>query len=560
MRDPALILQADSPEAVRRTLVDVEHLTRDRGLHAVGFLTYEAGEAFGLRVHPTRDGALPLAWFGLYPASHVIVTGQPEHSAEYTLGPLVPSVDARAFAAAIARIRTHLLDGDTYQVNYTFRVEGTFAGEAEALFADLVARQQGQYSAYIDLGDTVICSASPELFFEIEGADIVARPMKGTTARGLTLEEDRARAAALATSEKNRAENVMVVDMVRNDLGRVADTGSVRVEGLCTVERYPNVWQMTSTVRGRSLAPLADIFEALHPSASITGAPKVRTMELLRELESSPRGVYTGAIGHVPPDGLARFNVAIRTAVIERTRGHVSFGVGSGVVWDSVAEAEYAECLLKASVLGQRAEPFDLLETLLWTEADGFALLDRHLDRLTDSAAYFGVPVDRRAIEEALRAAVDEQSGARRVRLLVGPTGVPRVEHQPHAPHPDVMRVGLAPFPVDATDRFLFHKTTRRDVYSRARAAVPGVDEVLLWNGRAEVTEATTMNVIVELDGMRWTPPVACGLLPGTWRGRLLDAGLVRERVIAVQELDRATGIWLVNSVHGERRVELVQR
>ena len=560
MRDPALILQADSPDAVRRTLVDVEHLTRDRGLHAVGFLTYEAGEAFGLRVHPTRDGALPLAWFGLYPASNVIVTGQPEHSGEYTLGPLVPSVDARAFAAAIARIRTHLLDGDTYQVNYTFRMEGTFAGQAEALFADLVARQQGQYSAYIDLGDTVICSASPELFFEIEGADIVARPMKGTTARGLTSEDDQTRAVTLAASEKNRAENVMVVDMVRNDLGRVADTGSVRVEDLCSVERYPNVWQMTSTVRGRSLAPLADIFEALHPSASITGAPKIRTMELLRELESSPRGVYTGAIGHVPPDGLARFNVAIRTAVIERTRGHVSFGVGSGVVWDSVAEAEYAECLLKASVLDQRTEPFDLLETLLWTEADGFALLGRHLDRLTDTGAYFGVPVDRRAIEEALLAAVAEQSGARRVRLLVGPTGGARVEHQPHAPHPDVMRVGLAPFAVDATDRFLFHKTTRRDVYSRARAAVPAVDEVLLWNAHAEVTEATTMNVIVELDGMRWTPPVTCGLLPGTWRGRLLDEGLVRERVITLQELDRATAIWLVNSVHGERRVELVRR
>ena len=559
MRDPALILQADSPDAVRRTLVDVEHLTRDRGLHAVGFLTYEAGAAFGLRVHHPSDGALPLAWFGLYPASNVIVTGQPAHSGEYTLGPLVPSVDARAFDAAIARIRAHLLDGDTYQVNYTFRMEGAFDGEAEALFADLVARQQGQYSAYIDLGHTAICSASPELFFAIEGADIVARPMKGTTARGLTNEDDHARAVALAASEKNRAENVMVVDMVRNDLGRVADTGSVRVEDLCTVERYPNVWQMTSTVRGRSLAPLADIFEALHPSASITGAPKVRTMELLRELESSPRGVYTGAIGHVPPDGLACFNVAIRTAVVDRTRGQVTFGVGSGVVWDSVAEAEYEECLLKASVLGQRAEPFDLLETLLWTPTDGFVLLDRHLDRVMASAAYFGVPADRRTLEDSLVAAVAEQSGARRVRLLVGPTGVPYVEYQAHVPHPDVMRVGLAPFPVDATDRFLFHKTTRRDVYSRARAAVPSVDEVLLWNARAEVTEATTMNVVVEIDGARWTPPVSCGLLPGTWRARLLDESLVRKRVITVQDLDRATGIWLVNSVHGERRVELVR-
>lgn len=560
MRDPALILQADSPEAVRRTLVDVEQLTRDRGLHAVGFLTYEAGAAFGLRTHDSAGDGVPLAWFGLYAPDHVVVEGHPQHSGEYTLGPLVPSVGAEAFASAIATVKQHLLEGDAYQLNYTFRVEGAFDGSTASLFADLVQRQQGHYSAYIDLGRHVICSASPELFFEIDGADVVARPMKGTTARGVSAHDDRERAEALQASAKNRAENVMVVDMVRNDLGRIAEVGSVHVPELCAVERYPNVWQMTSTVRGRSRAPLADIFAAMHPSASITGAPKVRTMELLRELEPEPRGVYTGAIGHVPPDGLARFNVAIRTAVVDRTRGRVSFGVGSGVVWDSVAEAEYDECLLKASILTSPDAPFDLLETLLWTDAGGFALLDRHLDRLMATADYFDVPVERAMVADALVRAVESQRGSLRVRLLVGPTGVPRVEHQPHRPHAEVLRVGLAPFPVAATDRFLFHKTTRRAVYERARAAAPSLDEVLLWNERGEMTEATTMNLVVDLDGGRWTPPVACGLLPGTERARLLDEGLAGERVITREDLERASGVWLVNSVHGERRAELVHR
>lgn len=560
MRDPALILQADSPEAVRRTLVDVEQLTRDRGLHAVGYVSYEAGAAFGLAVHGRRDGDLPLAWFGLYEPASVIQTGQPERTAEYTLGPLQPSIGREAFGDAVARIKAHLASGDSYQANFTFRMEGTFEGDTEALFADLAAAQQGRYSAYIDLGEHVIASASPELFFAFEGADVVARPMKGTAARGLTLDDDRAAGAALAASAKNRAENVMVVDMVRNDIGRIAETGSVRVTDLCQVERYPNVWQMTSTVRGRSLAPLADVFAALHPSASITGAPKVRTMELLRELESAPRGAYTGAIGHIPPDGMARFNVGIRTAVVDRHQGRVSFAVGSGIVWDSDAASEYSECLLKASILGRREPPFDLLETMLWTPRVGFVLLDRHLDRLMASAEYFGYQVDRHEVVAALEEAVALQTDTLRLRLLVGQDGVPRVERRLHQPQPSVMRVALAPSPVDADDRFLFHKTTRRDVYERAREAVPGVDEVLLWNSSGEVTEATTMNAIVELDGARWTPPVSCGLLPGTWRAEMLAIGTVRERTIRVEDLSRATGLWLVNSVHGERRVELVER
>ncbi|MEQ1730656.1 MAG: chorismate-binding protein, partial [Vicinamibacterales bacterium] len=425
-RDPVLVLQADAPDAVHRTLVDVEQLTRDRGLHAVGFVTYEAGAAFGLPVS-VEAGTLPLAWFALCEPANVLRVGHHRRTAEYRIGTLTPSVDRGQFAEAFDRIRQHLADGNTYQANYTFRMSGSFGGDAASFFADLCDVQRGGHAAFIDLGRFAICSASPELFFEIQGLDIVARPMKGTARRGRTFGEDRAAGEALAASPKNQAENVMVVDMVRNDLGRIAEVGSVDVSELFTVERYPNVWQMTSLVKARSLAPLADIFAALHPSASVTGAPKRATMALLQELEAGPRGVYTGAIGHVPPDGLASFNVAIRTAVVDRSRSTLSFGIGSGIVWDSESDDEYEECLLKGSVLGQRPVEFDLLETLLWTPLDGFFLLDRHLHRLGQAAEYFSVPMQVAEVRAGLTAAVANAHEPLRLRLLVSRDGRVRV-------------------------------------------------------------------------------------------------------------------------------------
>jgi len=560
-RDPVLVLQADSPEAVRRTIADVEQLTRDRGLHAVGFVAYEAAAAFGLAIaqrHLQRAGQLPLAWFALFEAAHVSRTGRPQRTGEYRLGPLVPSIDQEHFTRVFAQVKEHLAAGDSYQVNYTFELSGAFDGDAESLFADLCDAQQGHYSAFIDLGDRVICSASPELFFELRGLDVLARPMKGTAARGRTLAEDRTLGETLASSIKERAENVMVVDMVRNDIGRIADVGTVTVPELFSVERYPNMWQMTSLVKARSTAPLDEIFAALHPSASVTGAPKVRTMEILRDLEVAPRGVYTGAVGHVPPDGSARFNVAIRTAVIDRPASRVSFGIGSGIVWDSVAEAEYAECLLKGSVLGRPPVAFQLLETLRWAPREGYYLLDRHLARLRESGEYFGIPIPLSDIHEALALAVSAADRQLRVRLLVGSHTPVQVEHRPHVPTTSPLRVRFAADPVHVSDVFLYHKTTNRGVYERARSAVYGCDEVLLWNEAGEVTEATTSNVVAELDGVCLTPPVASGLLAGTCRAAMLDAGEIREAVLRVEDLRKASRLWLINSVHGARAAELI--
>lgn len=557
--NPALVLQADSPESVRRTLVDVEQLTRDRSLHAVGFLTYEAGAAFGLPVQ-RFDSRLPLAWFGLFDAANISGVGPPVRSGDYTIGALSPSLDRARFETAFDRIKQHLADGDTYQVNFTFQMRAAFQGNPASLFADLCRAQRGDYSALIDLGDYVICSASPELFFEFEGMDVVARPMKGTARRGLTLDADRAVGAALVASPKERAENVMVVDMVRNDLGRVADVGSVSVPQLFTARRYPNVWQMTSEVRARTVAPLDEVVAALYPSASVTGAPKKRTMELLNDLESEPRGIYTGAIGHVPPDGLARFNVAIRTALVDRREGLVTFGVGSGVVWDSDAAAEYAECLVKGSILEARPEPFALLETLRWIPEDGYYLLQRHVDRVVGAAEYFDIPLVVSAVQDALAAAVADALSPLRVRMLVAQDGRVSVESTPLVLSAERLRVCLAKDSVDTSSPFLYHKTTNRSVYENARASAPGHDDVLLWNERGEVTEATTANLVVDIDGTRVTPPVVSGLLAGTCRAEMLADGTISERIVTLDAVRQSPRLWLINSVHGMREAELTPR
>jgi para-aminobenzoate synthetase/4-amino-4-deoxychorismate lyase len=472
----------------------------------------------------------------------------------YRLGPLTPTLDRAQFGAAFDRIKQYLADGDSYQVNFTFKMMGAFAGDAFALFADLTRAQEGTHGVFLHLGRRSICSASPELFFSLAGATIAARPMKGTSKRGRTLAEDLALGEGLRTSAKQQAENVMVVDMVRNDLGRIAEIGTVAVPELFAIERYPNLWQMTSLVTARSLAPLADVFVALHPSASVTGAPKVRTTEIVNELEPRPRGIYTGAIGHIRPDGDASFNVAIRTAVIDHNAGTVEFGIGSGIVWDSDASAEYDECLLKGSVLGRRTPVFELLETLRWSPQGDFFLLERHLARLSDSAEYFGFSIDLDRVRSALAA---EAGGDRpvRVRLLLSRDGTVRVERHPLTTTVEPLTLTLASDPVSRDEVFLFHKTTNRVVYDRAR--VEGFDEVVLWNTDRQVTEALTANIVALVGGRKVTPPIDCGLLGGTYRAELLARGDVVEAVISVDDLQQTPALWLINSVHESRRALL---
>ncbi|HKP13360.1 MAG TPA: aminodeoxychorismate synthase component I, partial [Blastocatellia bacterium] len=445
-----------------------------------------------------------------------------------------------------------IADGDTYQVNYTFPLKSRFGGDARSWYADLKAAQQADYCAYLDTGRHLILSLSPELFFERRGARLTTRPMKGTAARGRFLEEDDERAAGLRASAKDAAENLMIVDLLRNDLGKIAVTGSVRVPRLFAVERYPTLLQMTSTVEAecRPDTGLLDIFKALFPCGSITGAPKLRTMEIIRELEPRPRGVYTGAIGLVRPGGDAVFNVAIRTLVLDKQTGEVTFGVGGGITADSTAAAEYDECALKAGFLSRRAKPFQLVETLL-LERGAYFLLERHLERMKASARYFGFVWD----EESARAALDEirlahPRGGWRVRLLCADDAT--VTGAAEAMGLDAerrYRVALAARPVDANDAMLFHKTTDRRAYEDEVRRRPDVDDIIFWNERGEVTESAIANVVLIDEGRKWTPPRACGLLRGTLAAELISAGELSERVITKAELERAQTFYLINSV-----------
>ncbi|MFW5856775.1 MAG: aminodeoxychorismate synthase component I [Planctomycetota bacterium] len=478
-------------------------------------------------------------------------------------GPWTPSVSREAYLRAIDEVHERIAAGATYQANLTMRLRARWTGDPLVLFRRLAAAQPTPYAAYLETDALAICSASPELFFQRDGETLVSRPMKGTAPRGCTPDADADAARALAASAKDCAENAMIVDMIRNDIGRVARYGTVRVRDAFACERYPTVWQLVSTVEGRTDAPTAEVLRALFPCASITGAPKAKTMEILAGLETAPRRVYTGAIGCLMPGRRARFSVAIRTAVVDRVGGAAEYGVGGGVVWDSTGAGEYAESLLKARVLdGLNAppEPWRLLESLLWTPDEGLVLLDRHLDRLAASAAYFDRPLDVAAVRSALDGAVASlPPEPHKVRLLVDPDGTPAVEAAPLGPPPTgPARLAVHAEPVDSADVFVYHKTTRRAVYDAARAAHPEADDVLLRNERGEVTEATIANLVVDTGGRRRTPPVASGLLAGTFRAELLARGEVEEAVLTLADLRAADALHVVNSVRGWRRAVLI--
>ena len=603
-RHPVGVIEARTHAAVLPALTQVEQATA-HGLTAVGFIAYEA--AHGLdSAFPRAHAPLPLVWFAVYEAVRIYsdplrassVNGRSHlHSASTAQSVLLnetpslrfplpaggttparfpsrsggnlkeggkigrwhPTITRGEYARALCAIHEAIGAGEVYQVNYTFRLRAPFSGDLLPLFWQLYECQPVPYAAYLDTGAHAIASLSPELFFALDGERIATRPMKGTAPRGLTLADDLQQAARLTQCPKNRAENLMIVDMARNDLGRIAHIGSVRVPRLFEAERYATLWQMTSTVVACTDAPLSEIFRALFPAASITGAPKIRATHVIDALERAPRGVYTGAIGVVLPDRRAQFNVAIRTLHHDKARGQLQYGVGSGVVWDSEQVAEYAECLAKAQVLLAPRPAFELLETLLWRRGRGYFLLEAHLKRLRDSACYFDFVVDADAVRRQLLTVAEGFTEPRyRVRLRVNRRGQAQVEYAPLLPERRAWRVALAQQPVNPREVFLYHKTTHRQVYERALAARPDCDDVLLWNTHGELTESTRANVVVRLDGRYYTPPVECGLLAGVYRGHLLQRGLLRERVLTIDDLRRAEAIYLINAVRGWIRVELV--
>ena len=560
---PQQIISTKVIQEVKPLLNYIENIVESKKLYAAGFLSYESAPAFdeALRVKKP-DNAFPLLWFGLYKKPYPIVLQYPHVSRPgYKTGTWRPSVRFNTYKKNIRRIKNFIRRGETYQVNYTFRLATAFRGNEWPFFVDLVSGAQADYSAFIDTGRFVICSASPELFFQLNNHALVSRPMKGTAPRGRFLPEDEGKRQWLAASEKNRAENIMIVDMIRNDMGRIADTGSVRVANLFACERYPTVWQLTSTVESQTRASVAEIFSALFPCASITGAPKVNTTHIISRLETNSRRIYTGCIGYIAPGRKAQFNVAIRTALIDRKKKKAEYGVGGGIVWPSVDKEEYNECFVKAAVLLRPMPRFSLLESMLWTPANGYYLLQRHLKRLADSALYFGFTADIAAIRKKLGSFA--QSLAPRpckVRLVAAKNGKAtceaiRISSKPqHFP----VHLKLSRAPVDSADCFLFHKTTNRCVYDQAAAGRSGCDDVLLWNEHGEITETCTSNIVVKRGNSLITPKQTCGLLAGTFRDHLLRKKIIREGIITKEVLASAEKIYCINSVRKWREAVLL--
>jgi para-aminobenzoate synthetase/4-amino-4-deoxychorismate lyase len=553
-----------------------------RGLYAVPLLTYELGAHLaGVDAHALDA---PLAQVLLFERCERLTAGEvaswlatrTAQGAPAGVAAVRANVDEAGFSAAIARIRELIAAGDTYQVNYTFRLNFDAYGPPLALYARLRARQPVPYGALIALPDGgAVVSLSPELFVRCQDGMLEARPMKGTAPASADALENAARARALALDPKNRAENLMIVDLLRNDLGRVAATGSVAVPALFDVQPYGSVLQMTSTVQARLRpgASLAEVFAALYPCGSITGAPKHRTMEIIGELESAPRGLYTGAIGWFDPpaDGRAFGNfclsVPIRTLVLTPPLGGVrrgELGVGAGIVHDSEAASEYAECSLKARFLTGLAGEFEIFETIRATRQDGPRHLDLHLARLGASAAYFGYPFDAAAAGRLLfdaSAQLDDSAGLHRLRLALSARGELGVTSGALAPLREPVRLLLADQPTRSDDLFLRHKTSIRGAYDAAwRAAeAQGAFDTLHFNERGELTEGGRSNVLVRIGGRWYTPPLSCGLLPGVMRDVLLHAPAwdVRERIITRAMLEDADDIVVCNSLRGPLRAWL---
>ena len=548
---PHHIISAAHHADVRGALREVERLVNSNHFHAAGFVSYEAAPAFDSALQVRSADDFPLLWFGLYPEPGILQTSEVLSDLE-GLSALdwKASITHESYNTAIEKVKDYIALGKTYQVNYTMRLDAEFSG-GEWNFFQQLAQSQNKYAAYIDTGRYVICSASPELFFKLDGDKIFSRPMKGTVKRGLTTSEDKELTEWLHDSIKNRAENVMIVDMIRNDLGRIAKIGSVYVPELFAIEKYPTLLQMTSTVQARTEASLDEIFSALFPCASITGAPKVSTMKIIAELETTPRKIYTGSIGYISPNRKAQFNVVIRTALIDRENKSAEYGIGGGIVWDSTSADEYDEALLKARVLTERPHPlgFSLIETLLWTPEDGYFLREKHIERMCDSAEYFDFLYSKEILDTYLDELAKEFNSARRVRILLDRDGNLNSEDKPHQENKSNFTASLAETPIDSRDVFLFHKTTRREVYESARATHPNYDDALLYNERGELTEFTIGNLVAEIEDELFTPPISCGLLAGTFRKHLLEIGEIKERVINKAELGRCSKLFLVNSV-----------
>ena len=560
---------------------------KNRGYYLAGWIGYEFLHDFLIK-KKIQPGTL-LVDLGVYKEAMIFdhVRGEGNFPVSETKGPefsesgygvnkIVSSMEKHDYCQAIEKILEYIAAGDTYQVNYTFKFLFDFSGSVSSFYQKLRRSQPVPYGCCIKNGNSYIMSFSPELFFRIEDGKIFAKPMKGTMKRGRSSTEDDRHARFLKNDEKNRSENVMIVDLLRNDLSRLVSAsggGTVEVSSLFDIERYLSVFQMTSTVVAERFAKrpvtLHEIFQAIFPCGSITGAPKIRTMEIIEELEKDPRGVYTGAIGYFSPEQGAVFNVPIRTIVLEDSKGEM--GIGSGIIADSSPEEEWEECLLKAKFLTNPIPNFDLIETFFYDVDTGYLFLEDHLERLSKSADYYDFTFTAKKVKAALEelsVSLINGSGYR-VRLLLARDGGLQLSSTLCAPpltlrFPDCnddigsVQIGFAAESTDSSQPCFFHKTTRRKLYNRAheKAGASGLFDVLFCNEMMEVTEGCISNLFILKDGNYYTPPVKCGLLDGVMRKHLLTDGLfsVSEKILSKEDVLEADQVFVCNSVRGVLR------
>ncbi len=583
---PRSIITAYHLDEVIGSLRRVQELVA-RGFYLAGFVSYEAGGSFESAVRTDRLPQHPLVWFGVYDAP--LVFNHTDRRLEDRSGllkgislskhspatlnmtdrlELKPSISPEEYAKRFRRIQEYILEGDTYQVNFTFKVRFEWKASIAELYARLRGAQRVPYAAWVHTGTVHLLSLSPELFFHKSKNRLTLKPMKGTAPRGRMTKEDRYFRETLLASEKDRAENLMIVDMLRNDAGRIAKIGTVCVTRFFDVERYETVHQATSTIRAqlRADVTIPDLFRCLFPSGSVTGAPKIRTMQIINELETEPRGVYTGAIGFFSPDGSARFNVAIRTITIASQRKHAEMGVGSGVVADSKMQSEYDECLLKANFLNRQPVEFELFETIRWDGPRKWYLLPFHLRRLADSASYFGFPFSRITVLRELRAYERDVLRKKRwfparVKLMLDRRGKVRLECAHLEPMNECLKVAFWTERTNSSDRFYFHKTTHRPLYDTALTAAmrEGLFDVLFENERGEVTEGARTNLIVRQGEQFFTPAIESGVLAGTYRSSLLQRGWkgLEEKVLYRDDVISADEVYVCNALRGLVKVEI---
>ncbi len=545
--NPESVIVAFTPAEVRKALQHIDELSTE-GFTAVGYVSYEAAAAFDA-TFTTQQTDRPLLKFGIFRESSRWNPPANPPPLNLTLAPELGKPD---YDLAISRIKRSLEAGDSYQVNFTQRLRGHYESRPIDLFAALIVAQPSRHAFFLQDDNEAICSVSPELFFSLAGDDITMEPMKGTRPRASDIASDQQLRKQLLDSDKERAENLMIVDMVRNDLSRIAERGSVQVTELFKILKLPTVWQQISVVKARTTASLLELFTALFPCASITGAPKKQTMSIISDLERSPRGIYTGALGVVRPGRNMHFNVGIRSLHLDLPSGHANYGTGGGIVWDSQANEEWQETRVKAQLLENTDSFWQLLETMAYSPETGIAYIDQHLARLHDSARYFDIKYDQTALRKLLcefRADTHQ-----RLRLLVNHLGKITLESSPLVQSDEPVRLSFAQQAVHSGNVFLHHKTTHRRIYELAKTGIgPDTDDVILWNERGEITETTIYNLFLEFSGELLTPAQSSGLLPGTLRAHLLATGQCDEAVLTRQDVQRADRILVGNSVRGLR-------